>query len=150
GSAIAAALAAPLARIAARQREAVTTPSAAPVRWGIGLPTSPQPDAPMPPAGTSGFRRLAALVARPDAGRAELAAGTDAGPEYRAAGLPASAPTTPASLRENPREQTEATFASRAQALAPILQRINGDASGDADMAERLARILRREARRQG
>ena len=87
------------------------------------------------------------MFATPDGSRTgRIGEARDAGP------APASPFNAPAPAAEHrPVGIVEhARFDATREVIPRALRAINDDAAGDAEMAERLARILRREARRQG
>ena len=122
---------------------------------------------PIPPPlepGGSGFRRLAARFARPAADRAPLSgeatggvgrdglaspgAAADGPTGHGQYGAPVSSAFAPVTIE---RRLIQTPPEGRAPGtLAPVLHRGGPGAAPDAEVAEQLARILRREARRQG
>ncbi|GGJ02389.1 hypothetical protein [Neoroseomonas lacus] len=114
-----------LGRVEATRRTAAWPHASGAERGG---PASAPADAP-----ASGFRRLAA----------RFGGGAAQTPRQSLDGTPAD---SAAQLMPG------LSFAADAapDAIAPILSRVNGVAATDAELSDRLARILRREARRQG
>jgi hypothetical protein len=125
-----------------------------------GAPPSPPPLEP----GGSGFRRLAARFARPAADRAPLSgeatggvgrdglaspgAAVDGPTGHGQYGAPAPSAFAPVTIER--RVIQSPPEGGALGTLAPVLHRGGPGAAPDADVAEQLARILRREARRQG
>jgi hypothetical protein len=109
----------------------------------LAIPASFEPSRPLPspPPAASGFRRLAALFAQPVSG--PFPAMPEANPASAAASVAgASSPRQPVLPQPMASEATSASLA--------ISRYVGEDAAAETDVAELLARVLRREARRQG
>jgi len=140
---IAGAVAAALARVdaargAAARLAATRTP----------LDPSMPGDSPQPPPTVSGFRRLAARFVQPPVAPAAATADTFSGTHGPSPDF-ATRPPTDAAAPRHP------AVLPQVQELVPdspfsVPRRAGEDIAGEAEMAELLARVLRREARRQG
>ncbi len=102
------------------------------------VPSRPDPSPPPTPA-ASGFRRLAALFAQPTSGMPEASPAFAAGPEAGAISRRQPAPVF-----------SQATVREAAPARSFVLRHVSEDVAAEAEVAELLTRVLRREARRQG
>lgn len=142
-----------LARIDAMRRDANVLASASAVGRDRTLPSSPltmPSSSTTPEPGISGFRRLAALFARPEVGHRNLLAEVGNGLTRPAPNFDVALQADAIYPQQSGARAEPAQIAPAQDIPAPLVQRVGGDVLGDAEMAARLARILRREARRQG
>ena len=105
-------------------------------------------DPPQPPPTVSGFRRLAARFVQLPVEPAAATADTFAGAHVPAPDFALRPPADAAPRRHPPLLPQVQELAADTPFSVP--RRAGEDIAGEAEMAELLARVLRREARRQG